>query len=261
MCNPLYFSHLNYIINPWMKPGTINQKKTLEQWNILVKIYKDLGIEIEIIDQEKNQPDMVFATDSGYVFGKKVLLSRFRFKERQGETPFYEQWFRKHGYEIILLPEDLYFEGNGTMYFWNNKLFVGVGYRTDKPMCRYLQKLFPEYEVVELDAAAPAFYHLDIGFFPLNNETIFYYPEAYTREDRNKLKKIVPNLISLTEREMKGFCANSVVTGNTVIHQKDNPTFTKKLEELGYKSIEVDLSEFKKSGGGAHCLTNILEEV
>jgi len=50
-------------------------------------------------------------------------------------------------------------------------------------------KTFPEYEVVELDAAAPAFYHLDIGFFPLNNETIFYYPEAYTREESKKTKK------------------------------------------------------------------------
>lgn len=259
MCRPLYFSSLDYIINPWMQPGLIDQKKTMEQWENLVKIYKDLTITVEVIDQVKGQPDMVFATDAGFVIDeKKVLLSRFRYKERQGETPHYKEWFEENGYEILELPDHLYFEGNGTLYFWNDKIFVGVGYRTDKPMCQYLQKLFPDKEVIELDAAAPAFYHLDIGFLPLDKETVFYYPEAYTQENRERLRKLIPNLVTLSEKEMEGFCANSVVTGKHVIHQKDNPTFKKKIESLGYKSIEVDLSEFKKSGGGAHCLTNIL---
>ncbi len=244
-----------------MQPGTIDQKKAMQQWEHLVKIYTDLGITVQVIDQVKDQPDMVFATDSGYVFDNKVLLSRFRHKERQGESPHYKKWFEDHNYEIVDLPEHLYFEGNGTMYFWNDKLFVGVGYRTDRPMCQQLQKLFPDIEVIELDAAAPAFYHLDIGFFPLDKETVFYYPEAYSTESRNQLKKLIPNLIKLSEKEMKGFCANSVVTGKTVIHQQGNPTFQQKLMELNYNSIEVDLSEFKKSGGGIHCLTNILKSV
>jgi N-dimethylarginine dimethylaminohydrolase len=258
LCRPTYFASLQYVINPWMRPGTINQKKAMKQWENLVAIYHSLGIQTEIINSVPNQPDMVFATDQGLIFGKKVLLSRFRFKERQGETPLYKQWFETHGYEIIELPEHLYFEGNGTIYLWNDKLFVGFGYRTDLTMCRYLQKMFP-YEVIPLRATAPAFYHLDIGFLPLNNETIFYYPEAYTKESRGVLKKLVPHLITLSEKEMEGFCANSIVTGKTVIHQSGNPTFIKKLTDLGYNSIEVDLSEFKKSGGGAHCLTNILD--
>lgn len=259
MCRPLYFSTLDYIINPWMKPGTIDQSLAMKQWENLVSEYKKLKINVEIIDQQEGWPDMVFATDEALVIDNKVLLSRFRYKERQGETPYYKQWFNDHKYDITTLPEHLYFEGNGTMYFWNDKLFVGVGYRIDRPMCKYLQKLFPDHEVVEIQVASPSFYHLDMGFFPLDDETIFFYPEAYTAETRNKLRKMVPNLITLSDHEMKGFCANSVVSGKHVVHQADNPTFKKKLQNLGYKSIEVDVSEFKKSGGGIHCLTNILE--
>lgn len=49
------------------------------------------------------------------------------------------------------------------------------------------------------------------------------------------------------------------MTDTYVIHQKGNPTFKKKLDDLEYMSIEVNAGEFMKSGGGIHCLTNILE--
>lgn len=259
MCRPLYFSELPYQINPWMQTGKLDQQKALKQWETLVAVYKKLGITVSVIDQVTGQPDMVFTTDEGFVFAdKKVLLSRFRYQERQGETPHYKQWFQHHGYQIHELPDELYIEGNGTMTFWNDKIFVCVGYRTDTNTCRYLQKRFPNKEVIELHAESPNFYHLDIGFLPIDHETIFYYPRAYSQKNREQLKKIVPNLISFSKKEMEGFCANSIVTGNTVIHQTGNPTFTKKLKKIDYNSIEVDLSEFKKSGGGIHCLTNIL---
>jgi len=232
----------------------------MKQWETLVAACEKLGIKVDIIDQVKGLPDMVFTTNEGIVYEpNKVLLSRFRYKERQGETPLFEKWFKENGFEITYLPEELYLEGNGTMFFWNDKIFVGVGYRTDKQAVRYLQKLFPKHEVIDLYATAPAFYHLNLSFFPLNDETIFYYPEAFKPEGREILKKIVPNLIPINEREMKNFCANSIVSGDTVIHQKDSPSFTNRLNELGYKSVEVDLSEFKKSGGGIQCLINVLE--
>ncbi|MEK7571338.1 MAG: arginine deiminase-related protein [Patescibacteria group bacterium] len=242
-----------------MQTASINPKKALKQWENLVQVYKDLGITVEIINQVKGLPDMVFSTDQSLIFGNNVLLSRFRYKERQGETPFYAEWYKNHGFEIVQLPQELYFEGNGTMHFWNDKLFVAIGYRTDVPVCRYLQKLFPDIEVVQLHTRAPAFYHFDIGFFPLDDQTIFFSPDAYIPESQKLLKNIVPNFIPLTRKETEGFSANSIVTGKTVVRQKGNPTFGNKLAALGYESIEVDLSEFKKSGGGINCLTNILE--
>ena len=36
-------------------------------------------------------------------------------------------------------------------------------------------------------------------------------------------------------------------------------TFRDRLQELGFTIHEVDVSEFKKAGGGIHCLINVLE--
>jgi len=139
-------------------------------------------------------------------------------------------------------------------------LFVGTGIRSDKKVDEFLSKIF-HHEVIPIHIIDPLFYHLDVGFFPLNNETIFYYPEAYTENTQKVLQQFVPNLIPLTKAEAFGFSSNSVVTENKVIVQKDNPAFCKKLHQLGYETIEVDVGEFIKSGGGIHCLTNVLEEI
>jgi len=258
MCKPLYFDSLDYVINPWMSPGTINEDHAMREWNHLVDAYKKLGITTEIIDQQKGSPDMVFATDQGIVQGKNVLLSRFRCDERKDETTHYEKRFLKNDYTIKYLPQDVYFEGNGDSYLWNDKLFVGIGYRADKKTCETVSKLL-DVEVIPLEIIDPKFYHLDVGFFPLNNETIFYYPPAFSQKSRGVIKKIVPHLIEFTKDEAYGFCANSVVTDHHVLHQKDNPTFQKKLKELGYASVEIEIDEFMKSGGGIHCLTNVLK--
>ncbi len=259
MCKPLYFDTFDYIINPWMKPGSIDKQKAFIQWENLVRTYKQQDIKVEVIEQKQDVPDMVWTTDQGIVHGRTVLLSRFWHDERKRESIYYEQWFRDQGYEITYLPKNVYLEGNGDSYIWNNKLLVGVGYRADKKTCDVLSK-FLDIEVIPLQIIDPKFYHLDIGFFPLNNETAFYYPTAFSEESRGVLKKLVPNLIEFTKDEAHGFAANSVTTDHHVICQKGNITFEAKLHEQGYKTLPVDLGEFKKSGGGIHCLTNILEE-
>ena len=242
-----------------MHPGTIDKKRALQQWNQLVAEYRKHGITVEIIKQHKGNPDMVFATDQGIVKGKDVLLSRFWCDERKKETTYYKKWFVENGYTITHLPKNIYFEGNGDSYFWRDKLLVGTGYRADKATCDTVSKIL-DVEVIPLEIVDPKFYHLDVGFFPLNSETAFYYPPAFSQQSRGVLKKLIPNLIEFSREEAYGFCANSVVMDHHVVHQSGNPTFQKKLKDSGYSSIEIDCGEFMKSGGGIHCLTNILEE-
>lgn len=257
MCSPQYFT-VEDVYNPWMKPGSVDTKKAIKQWQALKKIYEALGIHVAVIPQVKGLHDMVFATDEGIVREGKVLLSNFRPVQRQPERDHYKKWFEKNNFKIIEIPNHHYLEGNGETYFWNDVIFVGTGYRSDPEIPKFLQKMY-DREVVYLKILDPSFYHLDVGFFPLNKETVFYYPPAYSPGTIKELKKRIPNLIEFTRDEAFGFSSNSVVTDHHVVVQKGNPTFLKKLHGFGYHTTEVDLGEFMKSGGGAHCLTNILE--
>jgi len=53
MCQPSFFDTLDYVINPWMKPGKINEERALREWNSLVELYKKLNISVEVIEQKK----------------------------------------------------------------------------------------------------------------------------------------------------------------------------------------------------------------
>lgn len=251
LCRPNYFD-VSYVINPWMKPGRVDTHKAKKQWNGLVKKLKELGIGVNIIEGEKGLPDMVFATDQAVIKGNTAVLSNFKYKERRGETIFYKKWLKEHGFNIINLPKDLYFEGGGDSVWSSEDLFVGVGFRNSKGVNRYLENIL-NTRVIEIHLVDPFFYHTDTCFFPLDSETLFYYPPAISEKSKNLLKKIFKKNIAVTKKEAFNFALNSLIFGKDVITQKGNKKFVFELKKLGYKSHEIDLTEFAKAGGGIHC--------
>ena len=81
--------------------------------------------------REPKLPDMVFTANAGLAVGKKFIPSNFRHQERAGEAPFFADWMKEHGYEVIWLPKDQYFEGEGDALFAGEALFCGYKFRTD----------------------------------------------------------------------------------------------------------------------------------
>jgi N-dimethylarginine dimethylaminohydrolase len=256
LCRPNYFS-VDYIINPHMQPHSVDRAKALEQWENLVVILKDLGIEVDIIEQAEGVPDMVFATDQGIVRENDVWLASFRYAERQKERPYYRDWFRDHGYELRSLTNIFSFEGGDTLFF-DDMLFVGTGFRANVASCEELSEAL-NIDVIPLRLVDANFYHLDMAFLSIDKETAFYYPAAFSTNSKNLLKRLVKNLHELTQEQAETYAANSYVSGDTVIVQTGVPDFKEQLEALGKKVIEVDVSEFKKAGGGIHCLINTLK--
>jgi N-dimethylarginine dimethylaminohydrolase len=256
LCRPNYFS-VDYIINPHMQPHSVDRAKALEQWEKLVDVLKGLEIKVEVIEQAEGVPDMVFATDQGIVQGNDVWLASFRYAERQKERPYYRDWFRDHGYELRSLTNIFSFEGGDTLFF-DDMLFVGTGFRANVASCEELSEAL-NIDVIPLRLVDASFYHLDMAFLSIDKETAFYYPGAFSTNSKNLLKRLVKNLHELTKEQVEAYAANSYVTGDTIIVQSGVPSFKEQLEALGKKVIEVDVSEFRKAGGGIHCLINTLQ--
>jgi N-dimethylarginine dimethylaminohydrolase len=257
LCEPKYFT-VDYIINPHMKPYSVDSDKAMKQWKELVTRLKSLGIKVEIIEQQEEVPDMVFATDQGIVKDGAVLLANFRYPQRKPERVYYREWFRDHGFRLRALSNVFPFEGGDALFF-NNMLFVGTGFRANVASCEELsQKL--NIDVIPLRLVDPFYYHLDMCFLPIDDTTAFYYPAAFSKNSQNLLKRFVPNLLEFTTAEVKAYSANSFISGHDIIIPSQAPdSFEKKLEKLGMRIHKVDVSEFNKAGGGIHCLINTLE--
>lgn len=256
MCRPQNFQ-VQYSINPWMQPGSVDSEKALYQWKQLKSVYEGLGITVHVIGQQARWPDMVFAADQGIGTRERWLKSRFRYPERQGEPAVFGQWYEERGYELVEMPRNIYFEGGGETWWWRGRLLMGTGFRTSRKAAQVVGELL-QAEVVVLELLDERFYHLDTCLFPLNAETVFYYPPAFSQQSRALLEATVPNLLELTEQAAFGFAANSVVVGGTVVCQQGNGDFVQQLKRFGYRVIEVNVSEFIKAGGGVHCLTGMV---
>jgi N-dimethylarginine dimethylaminohydrolase len=260
MCRPSFFS-VEYKINPWMKIGAVNKTKAIEQWLNLVGIYQRHDIQVEIIDQKKDLPDMVFAADQGLRYGDKHFLhSRFRYKQRRLEANIYHQWLKNRDYKIKSPPAGIFFEGSGDALNYDFlPCFMGYGFRNHTNIAAHAEKMLGK-RVILLKLINPWFYHLDTCLFILNRTTAFYYPEAFSSEAKFLLRKNFSNLFELEKNEAFGFAANSIVHGNVVFAAAGNPIFTNRLKNLGYQVVEVVVDEFFKAGGAIHCLTLILEK-
>lgn len=257
LCRPTHFN-VEYVINPHMQPYTVRADRALQQWEELVNVLKSLKIVVDVIDQREDVPDMVFATDQGIVRNGAVLLANFRFTQRQKERIYYRAWFNEHGFKTRSLSNIFPFEGGDTL-FCGDMLFVGTGFRASVSSCEELARKL-EVDVIPLRLVDPYFYHLDMAFLPINSDTAFYYPAAFSKNSQNLLKRLIPNLIELSDQAVKAYAANSFVSGKDIIISKGIPKpFHEDLRKLGMIIHEVDVSEFKKAGGGIHCLINVLE--
>lgn len=254
MCSPTYFD-IEYEINVWMHTSDQPSELTAqEQWDKLHDIYANqLGWDVQQIEPVKGLPDMVFATDCCLMIDNKVLLSSFRYPERQPETEQFEKWFRAKGYNQ-LKKADNFFEGGGDNMLCGDKIIAGHGFRSAPETADELRNYFG-LEVISLKIVDPRFYHLDTSLAVLSADTVVYFPGAIDTASRERLKSAIPNLIEATEEEAQGFGLNAVSDGHTVITSNESESLLQKYRDAGFEVIGTPILEFRKSGGGVKCLT------
>lgn len=260
LCHPKHF-RVDYSINPWMKVGSVNHKKAVQQWEKLLQAYKKIEIKISLIEQTEESPDMVFATDQALFIKKNTfLLANFRYAERQKETPHYKEWLLQKKYKIKEIEKkDIFFEGSGDCLVWKkNTYFLGVGHRNSKNSDHILSTLTGK-KFITLHLKNKHFYHLDTCLFILNSETAFYYRPAFDQKSLKLLEESFSDLIEVPKKEADNFALNCVTHKKSVFIQKGNAFMNQELNKREYTVVELDLSEFMKAGGGIHCLTQILD--
>ena len=246
---------VTYAINQWMDPARpVDQSKAMQQWQALKQTYEDLGAKVELIELDNPQPDHVFVGDSVFLYGDKAVASRFRYAERTEEVEPILAEFAARGYQVLRLPETLYYEGNGDTIYWNGRLLAGYDQRSSLEAHQELEALLG-LPVVSLDVQAPHF-HVDTCITPLDENTLAYVAGALSAESMEIVRGLGANLIEISADEGLKLAGNCItIDGHVVLSTTEAPAFQAALEAAGFTPHPLDLSEFAKSGGGAKCLT------
>jgi ornithine--oxo-acid transaminase len=236
--------------------GNSSQRRAMQQWRNLHDVLSGLA-DIWLIEPVAGSPDMVFTANAGLARDGVVAISSFYHPERQGEEPHFRRWFREAGYEVVDLPRETPFEGEGDALFSVDglRLWVGYGTRTLEASHAALRALW-DVEVASLHLVDPRFYHLDTCFAPLEDGSVLYYPPAFDEISLAKIEAFYPveMRIAVDESDAVAFACNAVNVGRTIVLNCISAGLEKKLRSRGFDVIQVELDEFLKAGGAAKCL-------
>lgn len=263
MCPPEYFD-VSYIINPWMNGNVrkIDNALAKQQWRALYDIVTDLAT-VRLVSPQPGSPDMVFTANAGLVKGRRFLVSRFRYPERQYEEPYFADWFLDRGYDVTLMPRDVPFEGAGDALFDRDakRLWLAHGHRSVLAAKTMVEERFGG-EVVTLKLTDQRFYHLDTCFCPLDGGYLLYYPAAFDEASQAAIERLVPasRRMAIDEEDALAFACNAVAMGRRVVVNRATTAFVDALARRGFEVAQTPLSEFMKAGGSAKCLTLRLDE-
>lgn len=261
VCPPDYFG-IEYEINPWMRvTNRVDPRRAMEQWRGLMRVFEeDVHAVLERLTPVPGLPDLVFTANAGVVVGRTAVVSRFRYPERQREEAYFEDWFRTHGYEVMTLEKDMFFEGAGDLLGFPECWFGGYRQRSDIRAFPVLSERFHR-EIIPLELVDSRFYHLDTCFCPLSGGELLYFRPAFDVYGQRAIAERVPEdrRCSVPEDEALRFACNAVCVGKDVVLPVDCPATERFLHDHGYRTHAVPLDEFMKSGGSAKCLTLALD--
>lgn len=265
MCPPDYYDVVD-VKNPFMegKIGTVDKSLARSQWEALKAAYEAAGKTVKVIPAGAGLEDMVFCANQVVIglttkMERVCIPSHMRHPSRRREVPAYEAWFREEGYEIKRLKDKTAtLEGMGDCRWHPGKrlLWGGHGFRTDSEVYQEIADIF-ETPMILLKLANERFYHLDTCFCPVNQETALIYPPAFDQQSLELILKMFPIVLAVDDQEATRMlsCNAAVVDSKTAIIQKGAQIATRHMRAIGLEVVEVETSEFLKSGGSVYCMS------
>ena len=262
MCRPTFYG-VQYEINPWMRGqiGKARGEVAAGQWNRLFEII-DAKASVMVIKSAPNLPDMCFVANAGIIVGEHFVPARYRFRQREPETPLFQTWFEQSGYSIITLDGDASFEGEGDALLSTDLpvgrdpwMWAGYGIRSSleafDSLCEKLA-----VEIVPLRLIDERFYHLDTCLFPLPGGRVVYYPPAFDEVSLNEIRRRVAwdDRIEVSEPDAVHFACNAVRIDDSLITNCASRELKNRLKNWDYDVVTTPLDEFMLAGGAAKCL-------
>lgn len=263
MVTPDHFDIL-YEINPHMAGniGSVNHPEARRQWEELAVAFNSASLVVTKLKGVVGLPDMVFCANQSLPFydgvSYKAVMGRMHAKQRRAEVAEIEKWWSRSGYEVHHLSEEVTtFEGMGDAIWHPGRrlLWGAYGYRTTENAYAEISDLL-NVPVVLLELVDPRFYHLDTCFCTLDETSVMICPKAFSEKSLELIHQLFTTVITLNEQEAAELFAGNATcpNGKHVLIQQGAEHSVKQLKEAGFEVIELDTSEFLKSGGSVFCM-------
>jgi N-dimethylarginine dimethylaminohydrolase len=256
MCPPEKYV-VEYAINPWMDTTLpVDTALAIKQWTQLRDAVTDLGHTVHVLVPEDGLPDMVFAANGAFSVDGIVYGARFKYPQRMAEAAGHRAFYEARAHEWRFVAPTETNEGEGDFTFvpgaHGGLILAGFGFRTEPDAHAEAQEVLGR-PVISLRLVDPRFYHLDTALAALDDSNIIYYPAAFSPSAQAVLRQLFPDAVIATEEDALAFGLNLVSDGRNVFMNTESTALGRRLADLGFNPVLLDLAELKKGGGSVKC--------
>ena len=227
--------------------GIPNFGLALKQHKQYIEVLESCGLEVTVLEADNDFPDSTFVEDTAILTSKCAIITNPGAESRKGETEkikkvvsgFYEN------IEFIKQPGTV---DGGDVMMVGSHFYIGVSERTNEEGAQQLIEVLGKYGFTGSMVNLQHVLHLKSGVAYLENNNLLAsgeFPE----------KDVFKHFNILKVEEVESYATNCIWINDFVLVAKGFPKTKQLVEDAGYKTIVLDVSEFRKIDGGLSCLS------
>jgi len=227
--------------------GRPDYEKALVQHAAYIKVLKECGLEVKVLEEDEKYPDSTFVEDTALLTRKCAIITNPGAQSRRGETIDIKKVLKAYYSHIEEVQEPGRVDA-GDIMMVGSHFYIGLSERTNEKgaeqVIAYLQKYGLRGSTVNLEDVL----HLKTGLSYLERNNLVACGEFMSKEEFQGF-----NILEIDKDE--SYAANCIWVNETVIIPKGFPKAKEMIKSEGYAVKEVDVSEFRKLDGGLSCLS------
>lgn len=230
--------------------GSPDLRRALEQHDAYCKALESCGLEVIRLAPDEAHPDSTFVEDTAILTPRGAVITRPGAASRQGEIDAIQSVLREHYKEVQFIREPGTVDG-GDVCEAGEHFFIGISERTNSAGAEQLARVLESFgytsSLIDIRGTSNIL-HLKSGLAFLGGKRLLLIEEFREFEEFSGYDVVFVN-------KAEEYAANCLGINGKVLVASGFTGTKNKLEQLGYQTIALDMSEFQKMDGGLSCLS------
>ncbi|TQR18284.1 dimethylarginine dimethylaminohydrolase family protein [Psychrobacillus soli] len=227
--------------------GKPEYEKLLVQHEAYIEALQKCGVEVTLLSASEEFPDSTFVEDAAVLTADFAVVTNPGADSRNGEIIEMESVLKDFytKFHYIKAPGTL---DGGDILQADNRFYIGISDRTNEEGARQLKEILEGEGFEATIIPLQKFFHLKTGIAYLGNNKMVVAGEFIDHPAFDSYEKIVIG-------DEDEYSANCIRVNDYVIIPQGYAETKRKINEAGYETIELDMSEVQKQDGGLSCLS------
>ena len=215
-----------------------------------VNTLKKLGCDVMELPAEADLPDSVFVEDTAFILPEVAVITRPGADSRKPEVESIIRALSPHK-ELIRVHEPATVDGGDVLVMGKN-IFIGQSTRSNKDAISQLNGLLGKYGYIVTGVELHDCLHLKSAVSRVDDKTLLINKNWVDTHHFEKYE-----LVEIDPSEP--YAANCLPIGDSIIYPTSFPKTQARLEERGFKIVNVEVDELAKAEGAVTCCSLVIE--